>query len=72
MHLTDIRIDEIVKVKGLRHYPRGLASFSNRRSYDRHLCHSFTLDRNADPLCSSETRIPILPTLYTWNRSLSF
>ena len=34
MHLTDIRIDEIVKVKGLPRYARGRAAFTNGRSYD--------------------------------------
>ena len=34
MHLTDIRIDEIVKVKGLPSYARGRATFTNGRSYD--------------------------------------
>ena len=33
MHLTDIRIDEIVKVDGLPSYARGRATFSNGRSY---------------------------------------
>ena len=34
MHLTDIRIDEIAKVKGLPRYARGRATFTNGRSYD--------------------------------------
>ena len=34
MHLTDIRIDEIVKVNGLPRYARGRAVFTNGRSYD--------------------------------------
>ncbi len=34
MHLTDIRIDEIVKVYGLPSYARGRATFTNGRSYD--------------------------------------
>ena len=34
MHLSDLRIDEIVKVKGLPRYARGRATFSNGRSYD--------------------------------------
>ena len=34
MHLTDIRIDEIVMVKGLPSYARGRATFTNGRSYD--------------------------------------
>lgn len=34
MHLTDIRIDEIVKVNRLPSYARGRATFTNGRSYD--------------------------------------
>ena len=34
MHLTDLRIDEIVKVQGLPRYARGRAAFTNGRSYD--------------------------------------
>ena len=34
MHLTDLRIDEIVKVQGLPRYARGRATFTNGRSYD--------------------------------------
>ena len=34
MHLTDLRIDEIVKVKGLPRYAGGRATFTNGRSYD--------------------------------------
>ena len=34
MHLTDIRIDEIVMVKGLPSYARGRATFTNGRTYD--------------------------------------
>ena len=34
MHLTDLRIDEIVNVKGLPLYARGRATFTNGRSYD--------------------------------------
>ena len=34
MHLSDLRIDEIVKVKGLPRYARGRATFTNGRSYD--------------------------------------
>ena len=34
MHLTGIRIDEIVEVKGLPSYARGRATFTNARSYD--------------------------------------
>ena len=34
MHLTDIRINEVVKVNGLPRYARGRAVFTNRRSYD--------------------------------------
>ena len=34
MHLTDLRIDEIVKVKGLSRYASGRATFTNGRSYD--------------------------------------
>ena len=33
MHLTDIRIDEIVKVNGLPSHARGRATFTNGRSY---------------------------------------
>ena len=33
MHLTDIRIDEIVKVNGLPCYARGWATFTNGRCY---------------------------------------
>ena len=36
MHLTDIRIDEIVKVNGLPCYARGRATFTNGRSYQFH------------------------------------
>lgn len=34
MHLTGIRIDEIVKVNGLPSYARGRATFTNGRTYD--------------------------------------
>ena len=34
MHLTDLRIDEIVIVKGLPRYARGRATFTNGHSYD--------------------------------------
>ena len=34
MHLTDLRIDEIVKVQGLPLYARRRATFTNGRSYD--------------------------------------
>jgi len=33
MHLTDIRIDEIVKVDGLPSHARGRATFTNGRTY---------------------------------------
>ena len=43
MHLTDIRIDEIVKVGGLSCYARGRATFSNGRSYsfDANFAHGY-------------------------------
>ena len=34
MHLTDIRIHQIVEVSGLPSYARGTAIFSNGRSYE--------------------------------------
>ena len=43
MHLTDIRIDEIVKVDGLPSYARGRATFDNGRSYpfDANFAHGY-------------------------------
>ena len=43
MHLTDIRIDEIVKVNDLPCYARGRATFSNGRSYqfDANFAHGY-------------------------------
>ena len=34
MHLTGIRIDEIVEINGLPSYARGRATFTNGRGYD--------------------------------------
>lgn len=34
MHLTDLRIDEIVEINGLPSYARGRATFTNGRGYD--------------------------------------
>ena len=34
MHLTGIRIDEIVEINGLPSYAHGRATFTNGRSYD--------------------------------------
>ena len=43
MHLTDIRIDEIVKVDGLPCYARGRATFTNGRScaIDANFAHGY-------------------------------
>ena len=43
MHLTDIRIDEIVKVDGLPSYARGRATFTNGRTYafDANFAHGY-------------------------------
>ena len=43
MHLTDIRIDEIVEVKGLPSYARGWATFTNGRRYhfDANFAHGY-------------------------------
>ena len=43
MHLTDIRIDEIVEVKGLPSYARGRATFTNGRRYhfDANFAHGY-------------------------------
>ena len=43
MHLTDIRIDEIVKVDGLPSHARGRATFTNGRSYafDANFAHGY-------------------------------
>ena len=43
MHLTDIRIDQIVKVDGLPSYARGRATFTNGRSYafDANFAHGY-------------------------------
>ena len=42
MNLTDIRIDEIVEVKGLPAYARGRATFTNGRSvhFDANFVHA--------------------------------
>ena len=47
MHLTDIRIDEIVKVDGLPSYARGRATFTNGRSYhfDANFAHGYAEGR---------------------------
>ena len=46
MHLTDIRIDEIVKVNELPCYARGRATFTNGRSYqfDANFAHAYGED----------------------------
>ena len=43
MHLTDIRIDEIVNVNGLPCYARGSATFTNGRRYqfDANFAHGY-------------------------------
>ena len=47
MHLTDIRIEEIVKVNGLPSYARGRAIFTNGRSYhfDANFAHGYSESR---------------------------
>ena len=43
MHLSDLRIDEIVKVKGLPSYARSRATFTNGRTcdFDTHFTHGY-------------------------------
>ena len=47
MHLTDIRIDEIVQVEGLPCHARGRATFTNGRSYrfDANFAHGYAEQR---------------------------